>query len=163
MKLKKKHFKRLQEIAEKLNHELNYSGMSLSDLITDIESVQKPKTETVQESPLNTTGFIGNIEFSGNIFNDAIRAEFSKSYMRQGESMVASSTDQSTEFKGGLRDAVEDEYKVGDVGYFWGSGNVELPVLYGVLKEIDITQEYPFITTTGQYRSNFSKTPPELK
>ncbi len=53
MKLKKKHFKRLKGIAEKLNHELNYSGLSLSDLIADIESVQKVKT--IQEKPLNKT------------------------------------------------------------------------------------------------------------
>lgn len=43
MKLKKKHFKILKEIAEKLNHELNYSGLLLSDLIADIKSVQNVK------------------------------------------------------------------------------------------------------------------------
>lgn len=126
MKLKKKHFKRLQEIAKETNENrvFGMTGIRLNRLIADIELVQKPKEEfaftdidqlreefgnikTVQEKPLSATGFVGNVEFTGNIFNDSIKQEFAKSYMRQGKAMVAASTDDSTEFKGGLREAVE--------------------------------------------------------
>jgi hypothetical protein len=260
MKLKKRHFEILKDIAEKLNHELNYSGLLLSDLIADIESVQKQneehtlinidqlrkdmeeqKVETVQEepispselaikracdkhrksvedniqkeldtspihqaiksglkrqkeaidnakdnianeygwdknplgvdakrvkvvdieSPISTAGFVGNIEFTGNIFNDSVRHEFAKNYIRQGESMVAASSDKSTGFKGGLRSAVEalDNPKIGDVGYFRPSIPNE-PIVYGKIRDCS---KYIFQETSGHWYVGFSKTPPELK
>jgi len=98
MKLKKKHFARLKEIAEKLNHELNYSGLLLSDLITDIESVQKAKA--VEEKPLNKTAAFLEVCAKH-------QEELYANHLKQGESMVAASTDTSSPFTRGLRDAVE--------------------------------------------------------
>lgn len=183
MKLKKRQFARLKDISEEINTSgmFGLGGVKLDKLIADIESVQKVKEEfslididqlqkdlkkekvkTIKEKPLSTTGFVGNVEFSGNIFNDSIRQEFSKSYIRQGESMVAASTDETTIFKGGLRDAVEAlaEPKIGDVGFFWGEPLTF--VYYGRLIDIITKNGVEYATSTGTY-SNFSKTPPELK
>jgi len=104
MKIKKQQFARLKDIAESVNYMLPSTGIKLDRLIADIESVQKPKTETVQEKPIN---FSPHYTFaSGNIFDEQRKAV--DDYIRkQGESMVAASIDDSTEFKGGLRDAVE--------------------------------------------------------
>jgi len=154
MKLKKKHFARLKEIA------LGMGGPwrpDLDALITDIESVQKPKT--VQEKPLNLSDFfkrMAHYDHRKSVFNNITK---------EGESMVAASTDDSTEFKGGLRDMLESlreaqdrhekeidaihreadeailsikkdayntEPKIGDVGYFWD--RIGHGVYYGILE-----------------------------
>jgi hypothetical protein len=171
MKLKKKHFKRLQEIAKKLNHELNYSGLLLSDLITDIGAVQKVKPphefKTFQEKPL--TGTAAFLEVCANY-----QEEFYANYLKQGEAMVAASTDESTTTKG-IRDSLkalvkddvvvfmenyDTEPKIGDVGFFWGEPLTF--VYYGRLIDIITKNGVEYVTNTGTY-SNFSKTPPELK
>jgi hypothetical protein len=166
MKLKKKHFKRLKEIAEKLNHELNYSGLLLSDLITDIESVQKDKTsmvETIQEKPI--TGTAAFLEACAKHQKD-----FYENVLNEGRTQVAASIDNSTEFNGGLRGVVEAlaEPKIGDVGYFWTTGN---DIMYGIIKEISSSEfkgesyiVYRISDSDGcEFYTNFSKTPPELK
>jgi hypothetical protein len=160
MKIKKKHFKRLQEIAEKLNHELNYSGMSLSDLITDIESVQKQKT--VQKIPSSSNFIYATV--AGNIF-DEHRKSVEDCIRKEGEAMVAASTDESTTFKGGLREAVETlaKPKIGDVGYFWDEClGMNGPIRYDILSDINTNRRNMF-GTNGVWFPNFSKTPPELK
>jgi hypothetical protein len=113
------------------------------------------------ESPISTAGFVGNIEFTGNIFNDSVRHEFAKNYIRQGESMVAASSDKSTGFKGGLRSAVEalDSPKIGDVGYFH-CGNPNYYTIYGKITDL---KENSFQHGSENWFPHFSKTPPELK
>jgi len=217
MKIKRKQFTRLKEIAESVNQVLPGTGIKLDRLIADIESVQKVKAiieeplslselaikkacdkhrKDVEDNianeygwdknplgvdakrvkvvdldePISTAGFVGNIEFTGNIFNDSVRHEFAKNYIRQGESMVAASSDKSTGFKGGLREAVKAlaEPKVGDVGYFWTTGN---DIRYGIIKEISSSEfkgesyiVYRISDSDGcEFYTNFSKTPPELK
>jgi hypothetical protein len=170
MKLKKKHFKRLKEIAEKLNHELNYSGLLLSDLITDIGAVQKVKPphefETVHEKPI--TGTAAFLEACVKY-----QEEFYANYLKQGESMVAASTDESTTTKG-IRDSLkalvkddvvvfmenyDTEPKVGDVGYF-STGSPSNHITYSRIIDYD-GNKYQDIH--GDWYRFFSKTPPELK
>jgi len=229
MKIKKRQFARLKDIAESVSQVMTGTGIKLDKLIADIESIQKQKeefslididqlrkgmakqkVETIQEKPISpselvikiacdkhrksvddnienkygwdknplsvdskrvkvvdleeptsTSGFVGNIEFTGNIFNDSIRQEFAKSYIRQGESMVAASTDKNTEFKGGLRDAVEalSDPRIGDEGYF-NLGNPNAPVVYGRMRNFTGNN---YQDTHGNWYRGFSKTPPELR
>lgn len=169
MKLKKKHFKRLKQISKDANEVgcFGLIGIQLDKLIAEIESVQKVKT--VQERPISTTGFIGSVEYSGNFF-DQHRKDVEANILKESESMVAASTDEGTEFKGGFRDlvGVESGPKIGDIGYFWTTGN---DIHYGKLKEI-ISLEfkgksykvYRISNSDGcEFYTNFSKTPPELK
>lgn len=161
MKLKKKYFKRLKDIAVAVNQIVPGTGVRLDKLIAEIESVQKVKT--IQERPLNKTA----------AFLEAChrhQQEYYANALKEGESMVASSTDEGTEFKGGLRDlvGVESGPKIGDVGYFWTNGN---DIRYGKLKEISSSEfkgksykVYRISNSDGcESYTNFSKTPPELK
>ncbi len=164
MKLKKKHFKKLKEIAVAVNQIMPGTGIRLDKLIADIESVQKPTDEAIYEM---------------------YRKEAETSFLKEGKAMVAASTDDGTEFKGGLRGVVESvtnpneisgfldsalvlsntDPKIGDVGYFWDE-----PCISAVFGKIDlILESFPVkyqVVLNGEFVrkfSNFSKTPPELK
>jgi hypothetical protein len=181
MKLKKKHFKKLKEIKEEVwgKGYFGLLGERLNNLIIDIESVQKPKfksdwlgdldnhfvdktskVETIQEKPITgTTSFLDACT--------KFQEDFYENLLNEGR------TDNSTEFKGGLRSIVESndgvsflenyEYapKIGDVGYFWDDEEPKL-IEYGILKEIR-EDEFPFKSHLEVYTRYFSKTPPELK
>ena len=167
MKLKKRQFARLKDIAEEVNHIIPGTGIKLDKLIADIESVQKVKTigiQTVQENPVPLNSIYAFA--AGDIF-DKHRKSVEDSIRKEHESMVAAITDESTTFNGGLRDAVEalSEPKIGDVGYFWDESCVS-----AVFGKIDlILESFPVkyqVVLNGEFvrnYSNFSKTPPELK
>lgn len=154
MKLKKRQFARLKDIAEAVNTNgvFGLTGIKLDKLIADIESVQKVKM--VQEVPLNKTAAF--LEVCAKY-----QEEFYANHLKQGEAMVAASTDETTTFKGGLRDAVEalSEPKIGDVGYF-NLGSPSAPVVYGRMRNFTGNN---YQDTHGNWYRGFSKTPPELR
>lgn len=219
MKLKKRQFARLKDIAEAVNHVLPGTGIQLDKLIAEIESVQKVKEEfslididqlqkdlekqkvkTIKEKPLSWTGVVNGIHTDfcakdtkenremleslvkkyGGTFSDAIidllhlqhLESVEANIRKEHESMFAASTDKSTTFNGGLRDAVEavanTDPKIGDVGYFWTTGG---DTRYGKIKEIsssefkgDTYTVYRIDQSDGcEFYVHFSKTPPELK
>lgn len=153
MKLKKKHFKRLQEIAKETNENgiFGMTGIRLNTLITDIELVQKPKT--VQEKPLSWSSFGDrHVESAGNIFDQ--QKDPYPSYISDflDEALVLSNK----------------EPKIGDVGFFWTTGS---DTRYGKIKEISSSEfkgetytVYRIDQSDGcEFYVHFSKTPPELK
>lgn len=173
MKLKKRQFARLKDITEGLGGTLR---PQLDQLIADIESVQKVKA--IQERPLNKTAAFLEV-------CHRYQQEYYANVLKEGEAMVAASTDTGTEFKGGLRDAVEalldpnpndisdflddalvlsnKDPKIGDVGYFWDT--IGHGVYYGILESIQELSHFPYfpVNHKGNQFKNFSKTPPELK
>lgn len=104
MKLKKRQFARLKDISEEINTSgmFGLGGVKLDKLIADIESVQKVKT--IKEKPLSKTAAF--LEVCAKY-----QEEFYANHLKQGESMVAASTDETTIFKGGLRDAVNNNLR----------------------------------------------------
>lgn len=188
MKLKKKHFKRLKEIAVAVNQVFPGTGVRLDKLIAEIESVQKLPVE--------------------DLIYAMHRKDVKANILKEGEAMVAASTDEGTEFKGGLRAQMKQyetlpgeglnpihqalkiglqiqkelidksksnkisnllddalvlsnkDPKIGDVGYFWD--NDINGVYYCILKEIKPNGDYVARTSLGTF-NHFSKTPPELK
>lgn len=168
MKLKKKHFKELKEIAKTVNEIVPGTGVRIDKLIADIESVQKPTDEVIYEM------YRKNMEDR-----------------RDGKSMFAASTDNGTQFKGlraqvkqydtlpgEITDAVSDieqfllstieekpldwrEPKIGDIGYFWDE-----PCLSSTYGKLNLIGEaYPVkyrVVLDGKFYkwyNNFSKTP----
>ena len=160
MKLKKRHFKRLKEIALRLGGRYR---KDLDQLIADIESVQRVKT--IKEKPLSREMYERPTDFIERIY-DQHRQDMENDFIKQG----ASSSDPNIPFTRGLRDAVEalSDPKIGDVGYFWTTGN---DTRYGKIKEIsssgfkgDTYTVYRIENSDGcEYYVHFSKTPPELK
>ena len=190
MKLKKRQFARLKDIAEAVNHVLPGTGIQLDKLITDIESVQKTKEEfaftdidqlqkefgnikTVQEKPLSFDDFVKET-----IFDNHRKSVYD--YIRKQGKPTTIGIDGVAEFKGGLRDVVElgptpkeisdfldealvlsnKEPKIGDVGFFWYDASDF--VFYGILSDIKEDKEIKYMSNAGTYMY-FSKTPPELK
>ncbi len=174
MKLKKRQFARLKDIAESVNHVLPGTGIKLDQLIADIESVQKVKT--VQEKPLKREVYERPSDFMERIY-DQHRKDVRNDFIKQG----ASSYDPNAPFIRGLRDAVEarskpnpnnisdfldevlvlsnKEPKIGDVGFFWDSD----PNYYTVYGKISDLKVNSFQHESGNWFNYFSKTPPELR
>lgn len=167
MKIKKKEVSRLHEIIYGPSfYDGNDEVCEIKLILNKIceRSQNKSETKTVQEEPVDLEKFfrrMASFDHRMGLFNNIIK---------QGEAMVAASTDETTIFKGGLRDAVEalSEPKIGDVGFFWTTGG---DTRYGKIKEISSSEfkgetytVYRIDQSDGcEFYVHFSKTPPELK
>ncbi len=168
MKLKKKHFKKLKEIAVSVNQIVPGTGIRLDKLIAEIESVQKDPVE--------------------DLIYAMHRKDVENNIQKESDAMVAASTDDSTTTEG-LRKYLVDstgwrplefggsdfaktidtdpDPKIGDVGYFWDEPCIS--AVFGKLVSISGTIAVPVkykVVLNGEfvrYYKNFSKTPPELK
>lgn len=104
MKIKKKEVSRLHEIIYGPsfydgNEEVSEIKLILNKICE--RSQNKSETKTVQEEPVGLEKFfrrMASFDHRMGLFNNIIK---------QGEPMVAASTDETIIFKGGLRDAVE--------------------------------------------------------
>lgn len=166
MKIKKRQFARLKDIAEEVNTcgVFGLTGLKLGKLIADIESVQKRKVE--------------------DMIYAMHRKDVENNIQKEGESMVAASANEGT-YTEGLRKYLSDskdwkplefggsdftktvdadpDPKIGDIGYFWDT--IGHGVYYGILESIEKLSHFPYfpVNHKGNQFKNFSKTPPELK
>ena len=185
MKLKKRQFTKLQQIAFTVNQILPGTGIQLDKLITDIESVQKPKT--IKEEPL-----VG-------AYIESLKEEARDMFFNEGKNAVENSMSDRRSTKGirnklrnldpsivrkinGVMDVETGSDlekflnplmapQIGDVGYFWDERYPN--VLYtGILSEtkIDGSGKVVYyglknknISKDAALFGYFSKTPPELK
>ncbi len=162
MKLKKKHFKKLKEIAKAVNEIVPGTGARLDKLIAEIESVQKEKIETIQEKPITgTAAFLDACIKHQKEVEDSIQKERDSIAAASGFVASVSNNDKSTTFDGGLRAAVETlaDPKIGDVGYF-STGSPNNHITYSRIRDYN-GNKYQDIH--GDWYCGFSKTPPELK
>lgn len=138
MKLKKKHFKKLKEIAVVVNEIVPGTGIRLDKLIAEIESVQRVKT--IQEKQLRTPIYPVPDSVHKGLMSD-IRNRILR----------------------GVMYVPDTDPKIGDVGYFWDS--IKQGVYYGILGTISKFEVFKYIPLgyKGNQFKNFSKTPPELK
>ena len=176
MKLKKRQFTKLQQIAFTVNQILPGTGIQLDKLITDIESVQKPKT--IKEEPL-----VG-------AYIESLKEEARDMFFKEGKNGLENSMSDRSTTKGirnklrnldqsigrkinGVMDVETGSDlekflnplmapQIGDVGYFWDNIAEYGVVRYGVLKSISKGNKEPYRVNDSCYE-NFSKTPPELK
>lgn len=103
MKLKKRQFTKLQQIAFTVNQILPGTGVALDKLIADIESVQKPKEEF---------GFIDADQLkkdfrSGSPFFESLKEEARDIFFKEGKNAVENSLSDRSTTKG-VRNLVEN-------------------------------------------------------
>ena len=151
MKLKKKHFKKLKEIAVAVNQIVPGTGILLDKLIAEIESVQKVKEEfalididqlrkdvvkQIVEKPLRTPNYP---------VPDSVHKEMMSDVRNQNfrEFMHAPDTDP----------------KIGDVGYF-STGSPSNHITYSRIRNYT---DNKYQDIHGDWYVGCSSTPPELK
>lgn len=162
MKIKKRQFTRLKDIAEEVNTcgVFGLTGLKLGKLIADIESVQNRPVE--------------------DMIYAMHRKDVENNIQKEGEAMVAASINEGT-YTEGLRKYLSDstdwkplefggsdftktvdvdpDPKIGDVGYF-NLGSPNAPIVYGRIRNFTGNK---YQDMHGNSYCGFSKTPPELK
>lgn len=141
MKIKKKHFKKLKEIAVAVNQIVPGTGIRLDKLIAEMESVQKVPVQ--------------------DLIYAMHRKDVEDNIQKESDAMVAASGNLiklTRDSKIPVPEQSNPDPKIGDVGYFWITDTSF--VSYGKISEIISTG---FRISNGALFLNFSKTPPELK
>lgn len=146
MKIKKKHFKKLKEIAVAVNQILPGTGIRLDKLIAEMESVQKVPVQ--------------------DLIYAMHRKDVEDNIHKESDAMVAASGNLvklTRDSKIPVPEQSNPDPKIGDVGYFWDS--IKQGVYYGILGTISKFEVFKYIPLgyKGNQFKNFSKTPPELK